>query len=192
VKDFSTIKKAKNYLADRIAAEAMREGVSLSEVERKMLYFSETGWTLPDMAAVGADFDRDYDQDEYEQKIASLFRNIERHDQAHPDEREAWDDAVLKLSEGDHYLLVLLNPSLSASSPTVRPPHDRLKLWLTAFGIVFGFFALVALGDWLCGPGFPDWIFDKNRGGLLVLAAALVWLFRSQLKAMLNVLVNRK
>jgi len=69
VNQFWTAKQAKDYLAGEIAAEVTREGVSLSEMERKMLYFSETDWTLPDMAQVSAEFDRDYDQDEYERKI---------------------------------------------------------------------------------------------------------------------------
>lgn len=80
---FSTIKEAKDYLAGKIAAEAEREGAPLSEIERKMLYFSETDWTLPDMSSVSADFDREYDQDEYEQKIAGLARKVEERNRAH-------------------------------------------------------------------------------------------------------------
>ena len=60
-----------------------------------MLYFSETDWTLPDMAEVSAAFDRDYDQNEYEHKIAVLIRNISADNQGHnPEEEEAWDNAV--------------------------------------------------------------------------------------------------
>ena len=58
---FSTPREAKEFLVSRIVAEAQREGVPLSEIERKMLYFSETGWTLPDMMEVDEAFDRDYD-----------------------------------------------------------------------------------------------------------------------------------
>ena len=193
---FGTIREAKDFLAGRIAAEAKRENIPLSEVERKMLYFTETGWTLPDMAEVSAEFDRDYGQDEYEQKIASLVRKIEKDDQVHPNDQEAWDDAVLKLSEGDHYLLVLVNPSLSASGPTVRPPHDGLMLWLTAFGIIFGLFVLASLCNWLFGARFwtvMGWVFgDRNRFGLIVVAAVLIWLFRVPLKDILSALMKRK
>ena len=59
----------------RIVAEAQREGVSLSEIERKMLYFSETDWTLPDIDKVSEAFEREYDNDEYEKKITSLINN---------------------------------------------------------------------------------------------------------------------
>jgi hypothetical protein len=156
---FGTIKDAKDFLAERIAAEAMREGEPLSEVERKMLYFSETGWTLPDMQAVSAEFDRGCDEDEYEQKIAGLVRKIDARNHAeNPVEEAAWDDAELKLSEGDHYLSVLINmaaeseaamvghgfiPTLDA--PAVRPAHDRLKLWVTAFAVAVGGFTVMIL-----------------------------------------------
>lgn len=138
--EFKTIKQEKDFLADRIAAEAERGGAPLSEVERKMLYFSETDWTLPDMATVSAEFDRDYDENEFEQKIATLVRSIEARNHAENAEEEAWDAAALKLSEGDHYLTVLITMVREAptvrhgfiptyNAPAVRPPHDRLKLW---------------------------------------------------------------
>ncbi len=158
-----TIKEAKDFLAGSIAAEAKREGVPLSEVERKMLYFSETDWTLPDMAAVSAEFDRDYDQDEYEQKIARLVQEIETRNHAqNPTDEEAWDEALLMLSEGDHYLSVLTTTERAVptvrhafiptlDTPTVRPPHDRLMLWVTAFAVVIGLFALIGLYTWLFG-----------------------------------------
>ncbi len=44
---FSNVRAAKVYLAGKITEQAEREGAPLTEVERKMLYFSETDWTLP-------------------------------------------------------------------------------------------------------------------------------------------------
>ena len=61
---FRTQREAKEYLAERIVSEAVREGVPLSEIERKMLYFSETDWTLPNILEINAEFERDYDQNE--------------------------------------------------------------------------------------------------------------------------------
>lgn len=127
---FMTVREAKDYLAGKIAAEAEQEGAPLTEVERKMLYFTETGWTLPDMMAVSEEFDRDYDQDEYEQKIGGLIRGIEALDKARSEqEQEAWDDAVLKLCEGDHYLLGLIDEAHSLKrSRSSR--WGRLEPWL--------------------------------------------------------------
>jgi hypothetical protein len=110
VAEFRTVRMAKEYLAGKIVEEAKRQGVALSEVERKMLYFSETDWTLPDMMAVSEEFDRDYDQDEYEAKIAGLVRGIEARDETRSEqEKEDWYEAVLKLCDGDHYLLTLID-----------------------------------------------------------------------------------
>lgn len=130
-----TIREAKDYLAGKIAEEAEREGMPLTEVERKMLYFTETGWTLPDMKAASAEFDREYDQDAYERKIGNLVGGVRaRNDAGSESDKEAWDHAVLKLTDGDHYLLVLIDAA--------PPEHqggsslwDRLRPWLpTASG----------------------------------------------------------
>ena len=53
---FARPREAKEFLVARIVAEANKEGVPLSEVERKMLYFSETDWTLPDIDEVSEAF----------------------------------------------------------------------------------------------------------------------------------------
>ena len=73
---FHSGRQAKQFLISEIIAEAQRENVALSDVERKMLYFTETGWTLPDIMNVNEDFDREYNQDEYERKIANLLASI--------------------------------------------------------------------------------------------------------------------
>jgi hypothetical protein len=149
---FRTVREAKEHLVSRIVAEADRETAPLTEVERKMLYFSETGWTLPGILKVNAEFERDYDQDAYERKIAALVRELEA--RATDEEQAAWDDAVLKLCEGDHYLLVLIgegeklqeprSPLLlqlrrrlpTLNSQAKRDPLDKLRLIVVAI-VVF-------------------------------------------------------
>lgn len=194
MKEFATDKQALDFIADRIAAEARREGTPLSEVERKMLYFSDTDWTLPDMAEVSADFDRDYDQDEYEGKIAGLIGKIAAgFKESDPAGQEGWDAAIGKLSGGDRYLLVMVDMARSAGpnhagggflptfdQPTVRPPHDRLKLWLTALAIAFGLIGVFLLADWLRGTRFApiaDWVLDRDKRGIVFAVAVFGWLF---------------
>lgn len=141
-----------------------------------MLYFSETDWTLPDMASVSVGFDREYDQDDYEQKIAGLARKVEQRNRAeNPEETEAWHDALRKLGEGDNYLTVLIR--MVRERPAKRPPHDILKLCATAFALVFGLIAFLGLGNWLFGSWFVDWFLDHDHGGLLILLAAALWFF---------------
>jgi hypothetical protein len=73
MKAFHSGREAKEFLISRIVEEAQRENIPLSEIERKMLYFTESGWTLPDIMKVNDDFDREYDQDEYEQPFHSSW-----------------------------------------------------------------------------------------------------------------------
>jgi hypothetical protein len=143
VQSFSNGREAKEFLAERIVSQAHRDGVSLTETERKMLYFSETYWTLPDMAEVSAEFDRDYDQDEYERKIAGLVRAIQ---QALIEDEEAdrsWENAVRVLREEDHYLVVLINGANKAEVKAGRPAGYFLKLMLTALLVVAVAFVVV-------------------------------------------------
>ena len=126
---FARSREAKEFLVARIVAEANKEGVPLSEVERKMLYFSETDWTLPDIEEVSEAFAREYDDDEYEKKITSLVRNARK--RARKEDRQefdAWSDAVRMLSKEDHYLLVMIEQD--------APPGDLWKLWGTGLLIV--------------------------------------------------------
>jgi hypothetical protein len=128
VRHFRSIRAAKEYLAGRIAAEAEREGTPLSEIERKMLYFSETSWTLPDMMAVNEEFDRDDNQEEYEHKIGALIRRLFDQDDFEL-ERQTWDNATEKLVEEDDYLLVLMSEAF-ATSAGASPRFGKLSPWL--------------------------------------------------------------
>ena len=101
-----------------------RDGVPFSEVERKMLYFSETAWTLPDILNVNDEFDRNYDQDVYEKKVSQLIKKaVSRARQDQREEFEAWTAAIRRLSKDDRHLLVMveragLGQDISATSFT--------------------------------------------------------------------------
>ena len=129
---FTTAREAKEFLVDRIVREAQQEGVPLSEVERKMLYFSESAWTLPDITEVNAAFDCEYNQEEYERKVAQLIGNAREKDRENDrDAFDDWTEAARTLRGEDHYLLVMID----AAGASARPPHDRLKLLGTALVI---------------------------------------------------------
>ena len=143
---FRTVREAKDFLVSAIANEAANAGAPLTEVERKMLYFTESGWMLPGMKEVSAQFDRDYDQDAYEKKIASIVARIQaRFPGENEEEQMRWDGAVEKLSEGDHYLLVLID----AASPARKGAKHNLKLLIAALV----FFGLAILNGW-----FRQWL----------------------------------
>ena len=162
---FQTERQAKEYLVERIIAEAQREKVPLSEIERKTLYFTESGWTLPNIREINAEVERDYDNEDDEQKIAALVREIDKQNEtAGGDEQSKWDDAIVKLAEGDHYLLVLIG--LGRSSPArrfsewlpasnfystgrARPPGDFLRLIVVALVLAVVMLVAVVTESWL-------------------------------------------
>ncbi len=112
------------------------------------------------MAKVSASFDQNYNQDGYERKIGQLVASITADHHGHQEEdEEKWDAAVIKLSEGDYYIQVLLKVAVSVrngppaahgfiptlNAPTIRPPNDGLKLWLAAVLVVFTLLGLFLL-----------------------------------------------
>jgi hypothetical protein len=110
---------AKEFLISRVVQQAGLERAMLSEVERKMLYFTEVHPSLPDIHEVNAEFERDYDADEYEAKIAGLLRNARNRDRNESAAKEQeWEEALDALKKEDHYLLVMVRQAFSGASPT--------------------------------------------------------------------------
>jgi hypothetical protein len=132
VRRFATASDAKEFLIGRIADQAQRSGLALSDVERKMLYFSETESTLPEIGEVNAAFERDYDQTQYEKKIVKLVRQLRARQHRDKTGNDVlWNQAVDKLRDGDHYLMVMIE----AAGAVPRPRGDRLKLVASALAI---------------------------------------------------------
>jgi hypothetical protein len=143
VQTFVNAPDAKEFLIAKIVWEAQSEAIPLSEVERKMLYFSETAWTLPDMAETNDAFDRDYDQSTYEQKIGTLAHKFcAEARKTNRDDLDSWNEAVRAISPEDHYLLVLIK---GATASADSPAADRLKLVALAFVITL----LILTGTYL-------------------------------------------
>ena len=127
---FHSGREAKEFLISRIVAQANRENAPLSEVERKMLYFTETGWTLPEIWEVSEAFDREYDQNKYEKKIAKLIRKALEHDRGEShDLYDEWWDAIHFLKKEDHYISVMI------ALAGLRPAGDQLKLFATGLAV---------------------------------------------------------
>lgn len=150
VGSFSNARQAKEFLAEHIVSQAKCDGVALSEVERKMLFFSDTDWTLPDMTTVSQEFDRDYDQAEYERKIAGIVRNVRQELTKDESAQLRWNDAVAYLRNEDHYLLVLIDGADADRARPGRPPGDFLKLIFTAILVICIAFAAM-------------WFFSRDR-----------------------------
>jgi hypothetical protein len=129
-----TERDAKEFLVSQVAGEAERQGHPLSDLERKMLYFSESGWTIPDALDVSDAFDREYDSDEYQKKIAGLVRAARKRATGGTGAR--WTSAIDKLAEGDHYISIMLGE--------VHPREEtHFLIWFGVIALGFGSVALV-------------------------------------------------
>jgi len=146
--------QAKEFLISQIVEEAHKENASLSEIERKMLYFTETEETLPEICQINDQFERDYDSSAYEKKIAGLLRNAyNRYCKESPEGKNRWRRAIADLRGEDHYLLVMLNQSRQAGVDSWAP-----FLWGIGISILI---ALVLVVEAILDQkGFvPRWLF---------------------------------
>jgi hypothetical protein len=136
---------AKQFLISKVIGEAEVEQVNLSEVERKMLYFTEVHPTLPDIYEVNAEFERDYDGDEYEAKIAALLKNACTRDaQSSPSREQVWKDALDALKHEDHYILVMVGQAFGFGSHSVGGHRLRDFLIYIAVGVGLVLFLFLA------------------------------------------------
>jgi hypothetical protein len=135
---------AKQFLISKVIEGAEFEHVTLSEVEKKMLYFTEVHPSLPDIYEVNAEFERSYDTDEYEGKVAGLLRNARDRDaKESPSREQQWKDALDALKKEDHYILVMVAQAFGQASASDEGHHVRDFLIYIAVGIGV---VIVALG----------------------------------------------
>ncbi len=137
---------AKEFLITRVVDEAKFEGVPLSEIERKMLYFTEVYPSLPDIYEVNAEFERSYDSNEYESKITQLLKRACDRDQKQSDmQAQQWRDAIDALKSEDHYLLVMVYRAFPEWRGAISPTHRfRDYLIYIAIGVGVVFIAIAA------------------------------------------------
>ena len=142
---------AKQYLISRVVEEAEFEHVSLSDIEKKMLYFTEVEPSLPDIYEVNAKFEQNYDSDEYEAKVSQLLqkaRDRDRHEL--PGREEQWKEALVALWKEDHYILVMTDQAFGARS--VASSGNRLRDFLVYIAVGIGLvLTLLLVSVWRSG-----------------------------------------
>ncbi len=115
---------AKQFLIARVVAEVALERVPLSDVEKKMLHFTEAHPSLADIQEVAEEFERDYDSDEYEAKIAGLLKRARARDENESSgNAQTWKDAVEALVREDHYILVMVYCAFPEYRKSLLPTH---------------------------------------------------------------------
>lgn len=158
---------AKQFLVSKIVEQAQRDGVALSDLEMRMVLFSEI--SDPAQAKeLSAEFDGKYDTDEYEAKIAELFRHAYAQAKENLEQKREWEDALQAVRAEDFYGLVMVD---MAKIPRPKSSLALLKAFgplLKAFGpreILLGLFVLsmIAIAAGLVSDRFrfarplPDW-----------------------------------
>jgi hypothetical protein len=139
------VNEAKDFLVQQTAQQAQREGVSLSELEKRMMYFTESEDAVEDPIALNNEFEAQYDTAEYESKIAGLLgRGYNRVKGEGSQAIQSWDEAIRALKKGDHYILVMW-----AERRVAARPWGFWKIIGASFLLVIAMFLLVALVDFL-------------------------------------------
>ena len=143
-----TVREAKDFLVDQAAKQAAIEGIPLSDLEKRMMYFTESKDATEDPIALNEQFSAHYDSDAFELKIKQLLNKAHRRIKTEsPELRHTWNEAVRQLGKGDHYLLVMLH---------VPPTKRGLPQWMFTTAVVLGIVALFSLKRFVFGS-VPDW-----------------------------------
>jgi hypothetical protein len=119
-------KQAKDFLVQEATEQAARENVPLSEIEKKMMYFTESDAASCDNPAeLNDEFETQQDTAEYEAKVSRLLHHAyTRLTAEDPERKRNWDQAIRALRKGDHYILVLWDLKL----PSEHSVRDSLNL----------------------------------------------------------------
>jgi hypothetical protein len=127
----------KQFLISKVIEQAELEHISLSEIETKMLHFTEVHPSLPDIYEVNDEFERDYDSEQYEQKIARLLKNARARDENQsPGVGQAWKDAVEALQREDHYILIMVSQAFRNGPASRAGNRLRDMLIYISVGVV--------------------------------------------------------
>ena len=110
------MQSSKQFIIDRILEQARFEAISLNDIEIRMLKFTEATSASKDLEAAET-FERDYNDEDYEEKIANLIRHAyDRGKQSGA--QESWDNALIRVAGRDLYLNVMIYRSGIRSDST--------------------------------------------------------------------------
>jgi hypothetical protein len=167
--------EAKDLLAEQAAQKSALDRAPLSDLERRMMYFTESDpASCGDPARLNDEFEEKYDTAEYEAKISRLLhRAYKRLKAENPGGKFQWDEAISTLEKGDHYVLLLWRQH----SPTDARKDDPGSKVVTCGGMfVAGCVLLVKLAD---DRRVPTWVLE-SFGVLLFVLLLLTMFFLAQ------------
>jgi hypothetical protein len=137
-------KEAKDFLVQETTQQAALDGVSLSDLEKQMMYFVENDpASCANPLELNEEFEAQFDTAEYESKIARLLHSAyKRLQMEDPEKVRRWDQAIRTLSDGDHYLPVMWKYRPSAKPTGERSLHDSFNLF--AVGLLVAMIVILA------------------------------------------------
>jgi hypothetical protein len=146
------VREAKDFLVQETTKQASIEGVPLSDLEKRMMYFTESGYVPEDPIALNDEFEAQYDTDEYEAKIARLLHHAYQRARKENDEtRRRFDSAIKSLRRGDHYLLVMWDVLGEVGSASLSSRPYLIGLLFGAL-VLAGFYAVAWFAPRLTPP----------------------------------------
>ena len=117
-----THSEAKRFFVEKVLMQARTEGVTLSEVEQQMLWWSETDPEVHLDFELPFRLNAEISDEEYEKKIAGLLGRCFAAESAAASDAEAeWWQAVDVLGQGDHYIHIAVDQAIG--------PDPRKKWW---------------------------------------------------------------
>ena len=168
-------KGAKDFLGDQAAQQAALDRTPLSDLESRMMYFTESDpASCGDPFNLNDEFEQKYDTAEYEAKMSRLLhRAYKRLKAENPAGKFQWDEAISTLEKGDHYVLVLWGPHPPMGARKDDPGNKVVK---HGGMFVAGCLLLVKLAD---DRRVPTWVLE-SFGVLLFVLLLLTMLFLAQ------------
>jgi hypothetical protein len=111
-------KQAKDFLVQQVKEQARLDGISLSDLEARMMYFTESDDSCENPLELHEEFEAKYDTAEYETKISRFLHHaLGRLKDEDPEKSRIWNLAIRTLRKGDHYLLVLWDVAPTSDHP---------------------------------------------------------------------------
>jgi hypothetical protein len=191
----TAVGEALSFLLSRIAEQARKDAIPLTDIELRQLSFSEETASDEEIAAA-KDFDAGNDSDQFEEKIATLLRHAFDHDSQNG-KRAIWQKHLAALRDHDIYVLVMIDQAgisrtkakVSFAAPFLRRPRNLIRsLPDIAAGLItlsgFIYFFVLRMGWSRRGPPiFGDLagklIHSDSTQGIFLLAwiGSMLWLW---------------
>jgi len=164
-------KEAKDFLADQAAQQAALDHTPISDLEKRMMYFTESDpASCGDPFRLNDEFESKYDTAEYEAKMARLLHHAYKRLKAeNPGGKLQWDEAMSTLEKGDHYVLVLWGQHSPMGVPKDGPGSKVVK-----YGGMF-LAGCILLATLAADRRIPAWVFEFF--GILLFVLLLLTMF---------------